>query len=258
MKKIDLNCDLGESFGNYKCGMDEKVIPYISSANIACGFHASDPCVMSEAVRMCKEENVEVGAHPGYADLVGFGRRNMNIAPTELKFIVQYQIGALKAFCKANDISLSHVKPHGAMYNMAAKDMKLASAIAEGIYEVDPELILLGLSGSMLVKAARDTGLKAANEVFADRAYEDDGSLVQRTKEGAMITDENLAIERVVQMVKDGTVKTITGNLIELEADSVCLHGDGVKAVEFAKSISERLKAENIKICGLEEVIKGE
>ncbi len=258
MKKIDLNCDLGESFGNYVCGMDDKVIPYISSANVACGFHASDPKVMSATVKMCKEKNVEVGAHPGYADLVGFGRRNMNVAPSEVKAMVQYQIGALSAFCRAEGMELVHVKPHGAMYNMAGKDMKLASAIAEGIYEVDPKLILLGLSGSMLIKAAEETGLKAAKEVFADRAYEDDGSLVARTKPGAVITDENEAIERVVDIIKSGTVRTITGKEIELEADSVCLHGDGVKAVEFARSIRERLTDEDIKICGLKEVTGSE
>ncbi len=258
MKKIDLNCDLGESFGNYICGMDNQVIPYISSANIACGFHASDPSVMSESVKMCKEHKVGIGAHPGYPDLVGFGRRNMTVAPGELKAMVQYQIGALDAFCRANDIRLSHVKPHGAMYNMAAKDIKLALAIAEGIYEVDPDLVLLGLSGSMLVKAAGETGLKAANEVFADRAYEEDGSLVSRNKAGAVITDEEEAVKRVIEMVSKGTVTSITGKKIRIKADSVCLHGDGVKAVEFAKGIRQRLTDENIEICGLSEVIKGE
>jgi UPF0271 protein len=169
--KIDLNCDLGESFGNYKIGMDEEVIKYISSANIACGFHASDPLVMAKTVSLAKENGVSIGAHPGYPDLVGFGRRNMNVAPEELKAMVQYQIGALNAFCKAAGIKMKHVKPHGAMYNMASKDEKLALAIAEGIAEVDDSLILLGLSGSQLLTAAATVGLKCANEVFADRAY---------------------------------------------------------------------------------------
>lgn len=189
--KIDLNCDLGESFGNYKIGMDEEVIKYISSANIACGFHASDPLVMVKTVSLAKENGVSIGAHPGYPDLVGFGRRNMNVAPEELKAMVQYQIGALNAFCKSAGIKMNHVKPHGAMYNMAAKDEKLALAIAEGIAEVDYSLILLGLSGSQLLTAAATVGLKCANEVFADRAYEEDGSLVARTKGGAVITDES-------------------------------------------------------------------
>ena len=194
--KIDLNCDLGESFGNYKIGMDEEVIKYISSANIACGFHASDPLVMVKTVSLAKENGVSIGAHPGYPDLVGFGRRNMNVAPEELKAMVQYQIGALNAFCKSAGIKMNHVKPHGAMYNMAAKDEKLALAIAEGIAEVDYSLILLGLSGSQLLTAAATVGLKCANEVFADRAYEEDGSLVARTKAGAVITDEEEVIER--------------------------------------------------------------
>ena len=256
MKKVDLNCDLGESFGNYVCGMDDRVIPFISSANVACGFHASDPCVMSKTVQMCKESGVSVGAHPGYADLVGFGRRNMNVSAEEVKDIVQYQIGALDAFCKANNMKLSHVKPHGALYNMAGKDIKLAEAIAEGIYEVNPELILLGLSGSCLIDAANEVGIKSASEVFADRAYEEDGSLVARTKEGSMITDEMTAIDRVVRMIKSGTVEAISGKEIEVKPDSICLHGDGQKAVEFAKKISERLTEEGIEICPLEEVIE--
>jgi UPF0271 protein len=167
--KIDLNADLGESFGNYKCGMDEEVIKYITSANVACGFHASDPVVMSKTVKMGKENLVAIGAHPGYPDLMGFGRRNMNVDAKELKAYVQYQIGALLAFCKANNVKLQHVKPHGAMYNMAANDERKASAIAEAIYEVDPNLILLGLSGSLMVKIAKQTGLRVANEVFAWR-----------------------------------------------------------------------------------------
>lgn len=256
MAMIDLNCDLGESFGNYKCGMDDEVIPYISSANVACGFHASDPLVMSKTVKIAKNYNVSVGAHPGYPDLVGFGRRNMNIAPAEVKAMVQYQVGALMAFCKANGIKLCHVKPHGAMYNMAGRDMELATAICEGIYEVDKNLILLGLSGSKMLIAAKETGLRSACEVFADRAYEEDGSLVSRTKEGAVITDENIAIDRVVSMVKNGTVTAITGKVIQVKADSVCVHGDGVKAVEFVKKISKRLKDENITIAPISEVIE--
>ena len=253
MIQVDLNCDLGESFGNYKCGLDEEVISYISSANVACGFHASDPLVMAKTVVMAKEHHVCVGAHPGYPDLVGFGRRNMNIAPKEVKAMVQYQIGALMAFCKANQMVLSHVKPHGAMYNMAGKDEALAMAICEGIAEVDSNLILLGLSGSKMLDAAQKTGLKSAKEVFADRAYEEDGSLVARTKEGAVITDENLAMERVISMVKYGKVTAITGKEIEVEADSICVHGDGVKAVEFVKKISERLKAEGIVIAPMKK-----
>ena len=246
--KIDLNCDLGESFGNYKIGMDEEVIKYISSANIACGFHASDPLVMAKTVSLAKESGVSIGAHPGYPDLVGFGRRNMNVAPEELKAMVQYQIGALNAFCKASGVKMNHVKPHGAMYNMAAKDEKLALAISAGIAEVDDSLILLGLSGSELLKAANQIGLKCANEVFADRAYEEDGSLVARTKAGAVITNEEEVIERVIKMIKEHKVKAITGKEIEIKPDSICVHGDNPKALNFVKVIRERLIKENIKI----------
>ena len=246
--KIDLNCDLGESFGNYKIGMDEEVIKFISSANIACGFHASDPLVMVKTVALAKENGVQVGAPPGFPDLVGFGRRNMNVSPAELKAMVMYQVGALAAFCKARDIKMNHVKPHGAMYNMAAKDIKLALAIAEGIAQVDDSLILLGLSGSQLLKAAQEVGLKSAAEVFADRAYEEDGSLVARTKAGAVIADENEVIERVIKMIKLGKVQTITGKEIEIKPDSICVHGDNPKALNFVKLIRQRLTQENIKI----------
>ena len=186
---VDLNCDMGESFGAYKIGLDEEVAKYISSANVACGFHASDPVVMDKTVKILKENNVNLGAHPGYPDLMGFGRRNMNVSPADAKAYVMYQIGALSAFAKANGLKIQHVKPHGALYNTAGKDYALSKAICEGIYEVDPSLILLGLSGSQMLKAAADTGLKCAKEVFADRAYEEDGSLVARTKPGAVITD---------------------------------------------------------------------
>ena len=246
--KIDLNCDLGESFGNYKIGMDEEVIKFISSANIACGFHASDPLVMEKTVALAKENGVQVGAHPGFPDLVGFGRRNMNVSPAELKAMVMYQVGALAAFCKARGVKMNHVKPHGAMYNMAAKDIKLALAIAEGIAQVDDSLILLGLSGSQLLKAAQEVGLKSAAEVFADRAYEEDGSLVARTKPGAVIADENQVIERVIKMIKFGKVQAITGKEIEIKPDSICVHGDNPKALNFVKLIRQRLTQENIKI----------
>lgn len=248
MYQIDLNCDLGESFGAYTMGMDEQVIPYISSANVACGFHASDPVVMAKTVRLAKESGVRVGAHPGLHDLIGFGRRNMNISPEEAKASVQYQIGALMGFCRANHMILSHVKPHGALYNMAGKDIVLASAICEGMKEVDPDLTLLALSGSKMIEAAKKTGLKAASEVFADRAYEDDGSLVARSKEGSMIEDEEEAIARVIRMVKEKKVRTITGKDIAIEADSVCVHGDGAKALIFVRKIKEALEGEGIAI----------
>ena len=251
MKRVDLNCDLGESFGNYTCGMDASVIPHISSANVACGFHAGDPLVMAKTVKLAKQYNVAVGAHPGYPDLVGFGRRNMAVSAAELKAMMQYQIGALQAFCKAQGIKLQHVKPHGAMYNMAAKDRKLADAICDAILEIDDSLILLGLSGSEMLKAAKDKGLRYASEVFADRAYEDDGSLTPRALEGSVITDEDEAIRRVLQMVNDGTVVARSGKVIPIEADSICLHGDGVKAVEFAQRIRAELTDSGVEIVPL-------
>lgn len=251
MHTVDLNCDLGESFGNYKCGLDEEVIRYISSANVACGFHASDPAVMARTVALAGENGVSVGAHPGYPDLQGFGRRDMDASPAEVKAMVQYQIGALEAFCAAQGISLVHVKPHGAMYNMAGRDEALAEAICEGIYEVDPGLVLLGLSGSRMLEAAKRTGLKCAKEVFADRAYEEDGTLVARNVPGAMITDEKEAVERVLRIVKDGVVTAITGRDIEVTADSVCIHGDGPKALAFAAKIREALEREAVRIVPL-------
>ena len=255
MKKIDLNCDLGESFGNYKIGLDDEVIRHISSANVACGFHASDPLVMQKTVALAKENGVCIGAHPGFPDLVGFGRRNMSVSPAEAKTLVQYQIGALDAFCKAAGVKLCHVKPHGALYNMAGKDEILALAVCEGIFEYDSNLILLGLSGSKMIEAGKKIGLRTASEVFADRAYEADGSLVARSKPGAVITDENLAVSRVVEMVKNGRVTSITGNEIEIKADSICLHGDGVKAVEFAKRIKEELLKNDVEIVPLRELV---
>ena len=170
MYQIDLNCDLGESFGNYKIGMDEKVIPMITSANVACGYHASYPVVMNKTIAMAKEYGIEVGAHPGFPDLMGFGRRNMNVSPSEAKAYTLYQLGALDAFCRVHRRKMQHVKPHGAMYNMAAKNYSLAKAICEAIYEFDKDLIVMGLSGGELVRAGKDTGLRTALEVFADRA----------------------------------------------------------------------------------------
>lgn len=255
MNQIDLNCDLGESFGNYKIGMDEDVIPFISSANIACGFHASDPMVMSKTVSLAKKFGIGIGAHPGFPDLMGFGRRNMSVKPEEAKAYVQYQIGALYAFCKAAGVPMVHVKPHGALYNMAGKDYALAKAICEGILEVNDRLILLALSGSQMIQAAKDTGLRAASEVFADRAYEDDGSLVARTKPGAMVTDEDEAIRRVVRMAKEGKVTTITGKDISIQADSVCVHGDNGKAMEFVNKIRAALTAEGIRVLPLSQII---
>ena len=251
MNKIDLNSDLGESFGAYTIGKDSEVIPLISSANVACGYHAGDPSVMKKTVELCKANGVAIGAHPGYPDLVGFGRRNMNVSPSDVKAMITYQVGALDAFCRSNGLSLQHVKPHGALYNTAGKDPALARAICEAVYEYNPELILMGLSGSCMMKAAAELGLPFASEVFADRAYEEDGSLVARGKKGAMITDEDEAVERVITMIKEHKVRAITGREIEIEPQSVCVHGDSAKALAFVEKIRAALKNEGIEITPL-------
>ena len=207
---------------------------------------------MYNTVKLAKEHGVAVGAHPGFQDLAGFGRRNMNISYKEAKTIVQYQIGALKAFCAVHGIKMNHVKPHGALYNMAGKDINLALAICEGIKEVDSNLILLALSGSKMIEAAKTMGLKYANEVFADRAYNDDGTLVNRKIEGSVITDKEAAIKRVIRMIKENKVTTINGIDIPIHAESICVHGDNIKALEFVKDIRESLEKENIKIAPLE------
>lgn len=246
--QVDLNCDLGESFGNYTCGLDEEVLPYISSANVACGFHASDPMVMKRTVELAKKYGVSIGAHPGFPDLQGFGRRNMMMQPEEIKALIQYQIGALDAFCRASGVLLKHVKPHGALYNMAAKDISMARAICQSIAQIDSSLVVLAQGGSCLAQAAGECGLPFAKEVFADRAYEENGTLVARSKPGAVITEEKEAVDRVISMVKYKKVKAITGKEIPVQADSICVHGDGKKAVTFVKLIGERLQAEGVAI----------
>lgn len=249
MARIDLNCDLGESFGAYFIGMDAEVIPHITSANVACGFHAGDPLVMAKTVAMCKAAGVAVGAHPGFADLMGFGRRNISASPAEVKAYIQYQVGALMGFCTAQGVKLHHVKPHGALYNMAGKDAALAAAVCEGIFEIDPTLPIMALSGSQMVLAAEKLGLPCISEVFADRAYQPDGSLVPRSKPGAMITDEAAAAARVVRMACEGRVTAVDGSEIAIKADSVCVHGDSPKALAFTQKIRTALEAQGVEVC---------
>lgn len=248
MYKVDLNCDMGESFGAYRIGTDESILPYITSANIACGFHAGDPAVMRQTVRMAMEKGVGIGAHPGLPDLQGFGRRNMDISPQEAYDLVVYQIGALCGFVQAEGGTIQHVKPHGALYNMAAQSRELSEAIARAVYNVNPELILFGLSGSELVKAGNGIGLRTASEVFADRTYQQDGSLTSRRLPNALITDTEQAVGQVVRMIKESKVTTVQGMEIPLRADTVCLHGDGAHALSFAQRIRERLTEEGILI----------
>ena len=255
MAKVDLNADLGESFGAYTIGMDSEVLRYITSANVACGFHAGDPVVMKKTLALAKERNTAVGAHPGFPDLQGFGRRNMVISPDEAYAYMVYQVGALAAFAKAAGMSLQHVKPHGAFYNMAAKDAALAEAICQGVKDVDSNLILLGLAGSEHIRAAEKVGLKAASEVFADRGYMEDGTLVPRKMEGAVIHDRAFAIERTVRMVKEGVVETLSGKLIPIKADSICVHGDNPDAIGFVRDIREALEQGGVTVTNIADVV---
>jgi len=255
MFKVDLNSDLGESFGSYKIGLDEAVIRHVTSANIACGWHAGDPLVMDKTIEMAVKSGTEVGAHPGFMDLMGFGRRNMSVTPMELKAYVKYQLGAIMAFCTARGIKLQHLKPHGSMYNMAAVDAELSMAIAEAICEVDSSIVLLGLANSEMIRAGRRAGLKAASEVFADRAYNSDGTLVSRKQEGSLIRDVSLAAKRVVRMVKEGKVIAITGEEIDIEAHSICVHGDNPEAIEFVKAIRASLEKEGIEITSIKNIL---
>ncbi len=253
--KIDLNSDLGESFGRYRIGMDEEVMKHITSANVACGWHAGDPIIMRETVKLSKKYGVRVGAHPGYPDLMGFGRRYMALNKEEARNYVLYQIGALHAFAKAEGLKLQHVKPHGALYNAMVKDETLARGIIEGIADFDRELIFVGLSLSRPLEIAEEMGLRVAHEVFADRSYNPDGSLVPRSLEGSVIHDKDVIAERVISMVKDGGVKAINGDWIELKVDTICVHGDNPQAVEIAAHIRKVLKDEEIEIAPLEDFI---
>jgi UPF0271 protein len=254
--KVDLNADLGESFGRYKLGLDEEVMNYITSASVATGWHAGDPLVMRKTVRLAKEKGVAVGAHPGYPDLLGFGRRYMKLTYDEARNYILYQVGALYAFVRAEGLELQHVKPHGALYNALVKEEELARGVIEGIADFDRNLIFVTLSGSKPAEIAEEMGVKVAHEVFADRAYNPDGTLVSRSKPGAVIEDKEEIAERVISMVKDGGVRAINGEWVELKVDTICLHGDNPKAVEIAAHIRKVLEEEGIKVVPMREVIR--
>lgn len=251
--RVDLNCDMGESFGAYKMGNDEEILDFVTSANIACGFHAGDPSTMRKTVKLALEKGVGIGAHPGFQDLAGFGRRNMFVSPQEAYELVVYQIGALYGFVKSEGGVMQHVKPHGALFNMAATDAALSEAIAEAVYAVNPELVLFGLSGSEIVKAGEKIGLRTANEVFSDRTYQSDGTLTSRKEVNALITDTDTAIGQVVRMVREGRVTSTDGKEVAIQADTVCIHGDGVHALDFARRISQTLKTSEIVILKISE-----
>jgi UPF0271 protein len=253
---VDLNSDLGESFGAYTIGLDSEVLKYVTSANVACGWHAGDPLIMDKTVKLAVENGVAVGAHPGYPDLMAFGRRNMDITPNEAKNYMLYQLGALSAFAKFHGTKIQHMKLHGAFYNTACVKKELADAIVEAMLEVDKDIIIMALSGSCLLQIAEERGLKVAHEVFADRAYNADGTLVNRRLPGAMIHDKNLAIQRIKRMILEGKVTAIDGTDIDIKADSICVHGDNPEAVNFVKLIRESLEAEGIEVKNIGSFIK--
>ena len=251
MKTLDLNCDMGEGFGAWTMGDDSALLDHVTSANIACGFHAGDPGTIHRTVKLALEKGVAVGAHPSLPDLQGFGRRRMNVSAQEAYDLVVYQVGALSGFATACGGKLSHVKAHGALYNMAAKDAKLAQAIAQAVKDFDARLVLFGLAGSELVRAGEQAGLKTANEVFADRTYQSDGSLTPRTQPDAMIHDPALALAQVRRMIDEGKVKSINGPDVAVKADTLCIHGDEPNAVEFARRIRAALDADGVRVAAI-------
>ena len=248
MPRIDLNADVGESFGAYAIGHDPGLMKSITSANVAAGFHAGDPSVLRATIRRARMHGVAVGAHPSFPDLAGFGRREMKMSPHEVEDLVLYQIAAVAGVAQVEGVPLQHVKAHGALYNMAALDAALAGAIARAVAAFSRSLILLGPPGSELTNAGRAAGLRVAGEGFADRAYEPDGSLVSRKKPGAIIHDEDAVIERSVRMAKDGTVVAIDGSILRLSPDTICVHGDTTGADELAAKLRMAFQAASVAV----------
>ena len=248
MGRVDLNADVGESFGAYVLGQDQALIAVVSSANVACGFHAGDPSVMRATVRLAREHHVAVGAHPGFPDLVGFGRRDMQVAPGQLEDLVAYQIGALTAIATAEGMALRHVKPHGALYNMAARDRALADAIARAVVNVDRTLSLFAPPASALLAAGMEAGLTTVSEVFADRAYRADGSLVPRSQPGAVIHDEVAVVARTLDMVREQAVTAIDGTRVPIRAETICVHGDTPDAAHLARRLRDALQQTGVAV----------
>lgn len=253
--QVDLNADVGESYGAFRLGADEEVLRHVTSANIACGWHAGDPLVMARTVDLAFRSGARIGAHPGFPDLLGFGRRKLDISVPEAKAYVLYQISALEGFVRRTGKPMQHVKLHGAMYNVVSKDPLLAAAVVEGILEFDRNLIVVGLSGSQLLHIAQQAGLQVAHEAFADRAYAPDGTLVPRTSTGAMITDPAEAAARSLRLITEGLVKASDGHDIEVRADTICIHGDNPEAVSFAKGVRRALEDAGVRILPLGEFI---
>jgi UPF0271 protein len=251
--RIDLNSDLGESFGAWQMGQDDALMDSISSANVACGFHAGDPGTMRATITLARAKGVAIGAHPGFPDLVGFGRREIKATPTEVEDLVLYQVSALAGMAAAQGARLQHVKAHGALYNMACRDRALADAIARAVATLDRSLILFGLPDSELLRAGEAAGLSVAAEVFADRAYDPDGSLTSRARPGSVIHDTTKVVERAIRMVKERQVIAIDGSTIALQGDTICLHGDTPGAAEHARAVRKGLESAGIRVCRLTE-----
>jgi UPF0271 protein len=256
--KIDINCDMGESFGAYKLGLDEEVIQYITSANIACGFHAGDPLVMERTVSLAKKNGVSVGAHPGFPDLMGFGRRNIDATLPEIKGYMVYQIGALHAFAKAQGLKVEHVKPHGALYLMAVEDEKISEAVVEAIAAVDKDLIFVALAGSKgqkMTKIGESFGLRVAYEAFPDRAYTPEGTLVSRRQPGAVIKEPDVVAQRALMMAREGKVVAIDGTEIPFRPETLCVHGDTPGAVNLVKRIRQTLTDAGVQVLPLSKFV---
>ena len=251
--RIDLNSDLGESFGPWPMDQDEALMNSISSANIACGFHAGDPGAMRATIALARGKGVAIGAHPGFQDLVGFGRREVKATPQEVEDLVLYQVAALAGMAAAQGASLQHVKAHGALYNMACRDRGLADAIAKAVASIDRSLILFGLPGSELLRAGRDAGLQVAAEIFADRSYDPDGSLTSRQKPGSVIHDTATVVARAITMARDKRVVAVDGSTIALQADTMCLHGDTPGAAALAREIRRGLEGAGLRIAALRD-----
>jgi len=247
--QIDINCDLGESYGEFRVGNDAKIMPHITSANIACGFHAGDPMTMAQTVNLAKKNNVAIGAHPGYPDLLGFGRREIQLTLEEVKNYTIYQVSALQGFARTAGAGLQHVKPHGALYNTAVKDEKISKAVVESVKALDGNLIIFAPPKSVLAKLTVDAGLRVAYEFFADRAYNADGSLVSRKQPNAVIQEKRKVVERVIKMVKEGIVLSFNGEIVNLgEVHTICVHGDTPTAVELAETLKKGLMKSGIEV----------